>query len=83
MLLVFIVTGCPLTVDVLDYEIDTLKALIASYDAKIALLESQNDSPGPVLHTSGRRVKVGKLRLNTDEEDPVDYFAHRLAEELA
>ena len=71
-----------LLVDLLDEEIETLKALIGSYDQKIALLEQKKvpkDTPTSV-NAAGKRVRADEVKIK--HEDPLSYYQYRLDMEI-
>ena len=45
-------------IDLLDEEIDTIRALIGTYDAKIALLEEKLTNKGTTVNKKGKRVRA-------------------------
>lgn len=48
--------------DLLDEEIETLRALIESYDNKITILEDKNSSSAPSsVNAKGKRVKAEEV----------------------
>ena len=51
-----------LNADLLDEEIETLRALIESYDNKITILEDKNSSSAPSsVNAKGKRVKAEEV----------------------
>ena len=47
--------------DLLDEEIDTIRALIGTYDAKIALLEEKLANKGTTVNKKGKRVRAEQM----------------------
>ena len=55
-----------LLVDLLDEEIETIRALIEQYDAKIAILEEQQVNQATQVNAKGNRVPFGQVKLTSD-----------------
>ena len=59
-----------------------MKALIGSYDQKIALLEQKKvpkDTPTSV-NAAGKRVRADEVKIK--HEDPLSYYQYRLDMEI-
>ena len=61
-------------IDLLDEEIDTIRALIGTYDAKIALLEEKLINKGTTVNKKGKRVKAEQMTFNDGTEKALDYY---------
>ena len=61
-------------IDLLDEEIDTIRALIGTYDAKIALLEEKLINKGTTVNKKGKRVRAEQMTFNDGTEKALDYY---------
>ena len=60
--------------DLLDEEIDTIRALIGTYDAKIALLEEKLANKGTTVNKKGKRVRAEQMTFTDGAEMALDYY---------
>ena len=61
-------------IDLLDEEIDTIRALIGTYDAKIALLEEKLANKGTTVNKKGKRVRAEQMTFTDGTEKTLDYY---------
>lgn len=67
-----------LLVDLLDEEIETIRALIEQYDAKIAILEEQQVNQATQVNAKGNRVPFGQVKLTSDAQETLDFYQFRM-----